>query len=88
MTQTELRQYYQSLVYTAVWKCPECNLSVHGNEIKGEYKMENKGFTLDEIERAAENYCSDCYSNCDECNLRNFICFELSNYLHEVINNE
>lgn len=50
--------------------------------------MENSAFTLDEIECAAENYCSDCFSNCDECNLRDFIYNELSNCLHEVINNE
>ena len=37
MTQTELRACYQSLVYTAAWDCPECNLFVHGDEIKGEY---------------------------------------------------
>ena len=50
--------------------------------------MEKKNFTLDEIERAAEVYCSDCCSSCDECNVRNFIYVELSNCLHEVINNE
>lgn len=34
MTQTELRQEYQSLVYSAVWKCPDCGLHVSGKEIK------------------------------------------------------
>ena len=50
--------------------------------------MENKGFTLDEIERAAEFYCSDCCHSCDECLLRDFILFDLSRCLHEVTQNE
>ena len=34
MTQSELRQEYQSLIYSAVWKCPDCGLHVSGKEIK------------------------------------------------------
>lgn len=34
MTQTELRQEYQSLVYPSRWCCPECGTDVQGEEIK------------------------------------------------------
>ena len=34
ITQTELRKEYQSLVYLAHWRCPECGNDVHGKEIK------------------------------------------------------
>lgn len=37
MAQSELRACLQTLVYTAAWDCPECNLFVHRDEIKGEY---------------------------------------------------
>ena len=56
--------------------------------LKESILMENNGFTLDEIERAAEFYCSDCCYSCDECLLHDFIFFDLSRCLHEVTQNE
>ena len=47
--------------------------------------MENNTFTINEIERAADLYCSDCCLSCDECGLRDFINFELSHYLTKVV---
>ena len=50
--------------------------------------MENSGFTLDEIERAAAFYCSDCCLSCDECGLHDFINYELSYCLAKVTRDE
>lgn len=49
--------------------------------------MENR-FSLEEIEQAAAYYCSDCYKSCDECGLYDFINFELTTCLGEVVKNE
>lgn len=50
--------------------------------------MENNTFTINEIERAADVYCSSCYLSCDECCLRDFINFELSHCLKVVKKDE
>ena len=49
--------------------------------------MENR-FSLEEIEQAAEHYCSDCCKSCSECGLYDFINFELTTCLGEVISDE
>jgi len=49
--------------------------------------MENR-FSLEEIEQAAEHYCSDCCKSCSECGLYDFINFELTTCLGEVVRNE
>ena len=43
-------------------------------------------FTLEDIEEAMNKYCSDCFHSCDECCLKDFINFNLSEYLKEVEN--
>lgn len=34
MTQTELREKYQSLIYVATWACPDCGVRVQGTLIE------------------------------------------------------
>ena len=47
--------------------------------------MENNTFTINEIERAADFYCSNCCLSCDECGLYDFINFELSYCLTKAV---
>lgn len=42
-------------------------------------------FTLEDIDFAADIYCSTCFRSCDECSLKDFINFELYNCLKKAI---